>query len=607
VSGIVGILNRDRAPVNVELLTRMTASMDMQGPDLREVWGRGEAGLGHTLLRTTRESEAERQPCTIDGSVWIAADARVDARAELAESLESAGCHGVSGATDPELILHAYRTWGVDCLGRLIGDFAFLIWDSRARRMFGARDHLGVKPLYYAETDKSFICANAVDTLRLAPGVSSELNPQAVADYLIFDCCWDQTATYFAGIHRLPAGHYFLYTEQGFHTARYWSLQVKPVRYKRAYDYVDHFRELFQAAVNDRLRTTKVTVFMSGGLDSTIVAAHANRAMGTGLRAHTLVIDRLFADEERKYSQLAADFLSIPIEHLATDDILPYSHHLDWQFSKWTPETHPRAGVAYARDAAVSRYSRVALTGSGGDPDLHTNPGYIAGYLRPRRWWQLINGVAWYIRIGRRLPRLGIRSLLRKSLRGPQPFRPPYPAWLNPDLEKRLDLRERYEQIFVVKPLSEDGRSEAIESFSDPSWQSFFESLHPGITGFPLEQRHPFFDLRLVTFLTAIPPLPWCQEKLLFKAAGRGMLPREVLLRPKQPLIRDPIVEQLRPCGPEWWTGHFQPDPELARFVKLDAVSRNPGSASWELWKNLRLISLNYWLQAGRRPPAAAA
>jgi hypothetical protein len=85
------------------------------------------------------------------------------------------------------------------------------------------------------------------------------------------------------------------------------------------------------------------------------------------------------------------------------------------------------------------------------------------------------------------------------------------------------------------------------------------------------------------------------------------MLPAAVLLRPKQPLLHDPIAEQLRNCGPEWWANHFVPDPELARFVKLDAVSRNPGSSSWELWKNLRLISLNYWLKAGRRPPPTAA
>lgn len=607
MSGIVAVVNRDRAPVNLALLTRLAGSMDTQGPDLREVWSGGEAGLGHTLLGTTAEAETKRQPCTLDGLVWIAADARIDARAELAGSLEAAACKGVSGASDAELILHAYRAWGVECLRRLIGDFAFLIWDGRERSLFGARDHLGVKPLFYTDTGKSFFCSNALDTLRLAPGVSSELNIRTVADYLLFDCGWDRDATYFNGIYRLPAGHYFLYSEQGLRTASYWSPEVKPVRYRRAYDYVDRFRELFQAAVNDRLRTGRATIFMSGGLDSTMVAAHANRAKGTRLRAHTLVIDRLFADEERKYSQLAANFLSIPIEHLATDDILPYSHHLDWQFSKWTPEAHPRAGVAYARDCAASQYSRVALTGCGGDPDLHTDAGYIAGYLRPARWWQLVTGVAWHIRIGRRLPRLGIRSLLRKRLRAGQTFRPPYPPWLNPDLEKRLDLRGRYEQIFAVKPLSGDGRSEAIESFRDPSWQAFFEGLDPGITGFPLEQRHPFFDLRLVTFLTAIPPLPWCQEKLLFKAAGRGMLPPEILLRPKQPLLRDPIAEQLRHCGPEWWAKHFEPDPELARFVRLEAVFQNPGGASWELWKNLRILNLNYWLRSGRRPPAAAA
>lgn len=148
MSGIVGILNRDGAPVDRDLLAKMTGFMAFRGPDAQETWIDGNAGFGHTLLRTTWESEREKQPCTLEGQVWITADARIDRREELIQELQAAGRHPCKGATDPELILHAYHAWNEQCLEHLLGDFSFAIWDGRARRLFCARDHFGIKPFY---------------------------------------------------------------------------------------------------------------------------------------------------------------------------------------------------------------------------------------------------------------------------------------------------------------------------------------------------------------------------------------------------------------------------------------------------------------------------
>ena len=186
MSGIVGIINTDGAPVDRGLLVRLTASLDYRGPDARAVWIDGHVGFGHTMLRTTDESVHERQPLSLDGSVWITADARVDGRAELRRELGGERVAGLDTVTDVELILHAYRRWDTDCVDHLLGDFAFAIWDGRKQRLFCARDHFGVKPFFYARVRNAFVFGNTLNCLRLHPGVSDTLNEVAIGDFLLF-------------------------------------------------------------------------------------------------------------------------------------------------------------------------------------------------------------------------------------------------------------------------------------------------------------------------------------------------------------------------------------------------------------------------------------
>ena len=603
MSGICGILNRDGAPVDGNLLEEMTRSMVYRGPDAQEVWRDQAVGLGHTLLRTAWESAGERQPCTLDGQVWIAADARVDARAELIGKLESAGRREVRQATDAELILHAYQVWGEESPEHLLGDFAFLIWDGRRRVLFGARDPFGLKPFYYAEAGQSLLCGNTLGCLRRHPGISDELNDLAVADFLLFESNQDPATTYFAGIQRLPPGHCLTAAEKGLRVRRYWKLPVEEIRYQRGQDYVDRFRELLEQAVKDRIRTDKVAVLMSGGLDSTLVAAVANRLMGqasehAGLHAHTIVYDRMFADEERKYSRLAADFLRIPIEHLAADDYELYEQGRGWQFSTPEPGHDPLAGIRADSYRKLAGYTRVVLSGTGGDPALSTNDLYIADYLRLGALGELARGIGWCLRVGRRIPRLGIRSLLQSKLgRRKRGSGYSYPVWLNPELEKRLELRGRWD-LFNARASTGHIRAQARQDLQNPMWPAFFETLDPGITAFPMEQRHPFFDPRVATFLAGLPALPWCQEKNILRAAGLGIVPDSVRLRPKTPLARNPTLERLRGCGPEWWARHLDPVPEMARYVIREALPAR--AASSKGGEGLRAVSLNYWLQSGR-------
>ena len=603
MSGIFGILNRDGAPVDSGWLWQTTCSMAYRGPDAQQVWCGQAVGLGHALLRTTPESAAERQPCTLDGQTWIAADARIDARAELIAALESAGRREVRQATDAELILHAYHVWGEEGPQHLAGDFAFLIWDGSRRALFGARDPFGLKPFYYAETGQTLLCGNTLNCLRRAPGVSGKLNDDAIAGFLLFDCNQDPAATYFADICRLPPGHCLVAAETGLQIRRYWRLPVHEIRYRRGWDYMDRFRELFEAAVRDRLRTDRAAVLMSGGLDSTLVAAFANRLLGeasasSGLHAHTIVYDRLFADRERQYSGAAAGFLRIPVDYLPADDYDLYEQDRHRQFSKPEPEHNPIPGIQADCYRRIAGYARVTLSGMGGDPAIVTDDRYIAHYLKPAALWEFVMGVVWCLRVGRRIPRLGIRTLILNRPGREKPWhRYRYPDWLDPEFEKTLNLRDRWE-LFQRQPShGRHPRSRVRHDLENPLWPALFESLDPGFTGFPVEHRHPFFDPRVAAFLAGLPALPWCQEKNILRAVGAGLLPDLVRLRPKTPLVANPVLEKLRRCGPEWWARRLDPlAPELARYVTLQAL---PGLAA-SPGEGLRVLSLNYWLQGGR-------
>ena len=140
MSGLVAIVDLEGAPVDPNLLGKLTDALDSRGRDEKKTWINGHIGLGHTLHKTTNEAEYEHHPCTLDGNVWLIASARVDAREELVKKLGLQHQLKLKQTPDTELILHAYHTWGERCLDHILGDFAFVIWDSKRQKLFSARD-----------------------------------------------------------------------------------------------------------------------------------------------------------------------------------------------------------------------------------------------------------------------------------------------------------------------------------------------------------------------------------------------------------------------------------------------------------------------------------
>lgn len=602
MSGIVGIINFDDAPVDRALLQRMTGSMAHRGPDRQQIWADGNVGFGHTLLRTTIESQHEQQPLTLDGETWITADARIDDRAELIRQL--AASRGVIAAPDAELILRAYQRWGEDCVNYLIGDLSFAIWDRRQRRLFCARDHFGVKPFYYAELANCLVVSNTLNCIRQHPCVTKRLNDLAIADFLLFGHNPEVSTTAFDDIQRLAPAHQLTWSGDKPRKTRYWTLPSnKEIRYQRAGDYVDHCNELLDVAVADRLRTDKVAIYMSGGIDSPTLAATACRLRATqspalDLQAYCLVYDK-FPDPERHYAELVARALGMPIDFAAVDHYEMFERWGTPELRRPEPYDWPLLAINHDSLKKIENYSRVVLYGEDGDAVLM--PSGVFSMLKRMRFGQVLSDAGAYIFSHRRLPPLGlgIRVKLRHALGKPE-YRTPYPCWLNPDLAQRLNLSARWEDAQKPTPLNLPAvRPEAYHRLLQPIWQRLFEFNDPGATAVAVEHRFPLLDLRLVSYLLAIPSLPWCVNKELFRVAMQGSLPKPVLERPKTTLDFDPYQRHLEQHGCHWLDS-FEPAQRLATYVDRMAVPPVTGGAydPRVSWLHLRPLMLNYWLES---------
>jgi asparagine synthase (glutamine-hydrolysing) len=277
MSGICGQFNLDDAPVAAADLRAMTTMLERRGPEGSTQWQNGPIGLGHTLLATTPEMLFERQPLVhADTGCAITADVRLDNRNELLEALALSERHDSIG--DAELILTAYLSWGDACLDRLLGDFAFAIWDPRHRKLFCARDHFGMRPFYYHHApDKRFLFASDPRAILVLPQAPYKISDGRIADFLVPELEWiDYTSTFYEGVFRRPPGHKATATPAGIKLDEYWKPEPGPELGPLSdEDYRQGFLEVFSKAVEARLRAPSGTLgsMMSGGIDSGSVVA----------------------------------------------------------------------------------------------------------------------------------------------------------------------------------------------------------------------------------------------------------------------------------------------------------------------------------------------
>ena len=606
MSGIVALLRLDGAPVDAELLGRTTACLAYRAPDGTRTWSSGPAGLGHALLRTGDRERAADQPFTLDGATWIAADARIDGRAALVSELRAAGRAVDQDASSAELILHAYAAWGDDCPARLLGDFAFALWDGPRRRLFCARDLFGVKPLFHARAGASLVVSNTLDRVRLHPGVPDALDDAAVADFLVHGHLEELDLTVWRDVRALPPAH-ALVAEGGAVRVRRWGAlpaEAEPLRYRRVRDYVDHYLAVMGEAVRDRLPEGAAALFLSGGRDSTAVAALAREAIDRGerrteLRAYTAVYDRLLPDEERRYTAMAAEALRIPVRFTAVDGYEAFERWETPALLRPQPTDAVLGAIEADQLAQAAETARVLFTGQGGDAALRETRSRLTKLVVSGHPFRALREAAEYAWWHRRLPRPGVRSW-RADRTGASRWHARVPGWIDPDVARRVGLAERVAAWNAQAPPPHPLRPEALEQLSTPLWPALFAAYDPGATRVPVEVRHPYFDLRVVTFLLSIPPAQWYNDKVLPRMGMRGRLPDAFLRRPKTPLSGDPLEARLRDRGAGWLGGRTL-GAAVARFVDPEKVPRNVGGrgapSDAPLWEDVRPLALSLWLE----------
>jgi asparagine synthase (glutamine-hydrolysing) len=600
MSGIAGILNLDGSPVDTRLLARMTEYLRFRGPDAHGMHAIGNAGFCHTLLTLVDDSAADEQPFTLDGRRWIVADARIDARPDLVAALRAHGDELNAGASDAELILRAYGAWGDDCVAHLLGDFTFAIWDGPERRLFCARDHLGVKPFFYAQLGQTVVFSNTLDCVRLHPGVSSALDDFAIADFLLFGGNQEPGTTSFRDVQRLPPAHCLIGSREVVKRRRYWTLPLdEPIVLKRAEEYTERFLDLLRPAVFDRLRARRVGVLMSGGVDSPTLAAVATGLLREGpgdssVHAFTSVYDRLVPDGERHYAGLVADHLKIPIHYDVRDNETSIA---DWdRVVVHTPEPvdNPPAFMASTQFLEkMSARARVFLYGEGPDNALRYEwRPYLAHLVSGRRVGPLFRALSSDLMMH---PRVPLWSLIRQTVgaRGSaQQWRNEFPAWLTDALVERCGCRARWadqqERPASPHPLRPHGHA----AFAAPQWQLLFDDcdVHGALTG--TEMRHPFLDVRLLRYMLAVPAMPWCRNKLIIRRAMKKTLPHAVLSRKKASVRVSPDLARVSATG----LPRMTPSPILSTYVNAGKVPVAVGSIR-ELRAVLRPLGLSYWLR----------
>ena len=629
MSGIAGLYHLDGRPADPISLKRMTRAIAHRGPDGVRHWIGGPLGLGHLNLLTTPESCCEMQPlASDDGSLCLAMDGRIDNRAELRKALSSRGFDSDESG-DAGLVLRAYACWGEECPSRLMGDFAFAIWDSHQKQLFCARDHVGIRPFYYYRSASLFAFGSEIRAVVAVDAVPRRLNEARVVDYLVQILERDdKESTFYQGVLRLPAGHYLVVGPGRFEIRDYWNLTSPPLlKLASLQEYGEAFRAVFVEAVRCRLSSThRVGSTLSGGLDSSSVVCTIREILSAELSGPLHTISLVEADESkcgetpyikevlrggRVVPHIVRSDEASDMEPAMMESDEPFE--LSAYFCNWFI-------FAAAKRAGV----RVLLDGISGDHIIPPSA-YLATLFRSLDWKTLAAVLSYYHQTDpsstrwRMLARYGLAPLmpswlyegLRRLARshktpGPEDFR-----LANRAFATRMGISERIEHSRRQRrktAAAGDVRILHCSSFRSGILPFFFEQTGRRAASMGIETRHPFSDRRIIEFFLSLPlkmkcdvPLP----KMVIRESMTGILPEEVRLRTRVahpfPAFLSALLgryEALR--GPSISTlaldsvGKYVNMSPLAPW-EAELASGRTDDVAWSLW---RILNLAVWMRA---------
>jgi asparagine synthase (glutamine-hydrolysing) len=366
--GIVGLVKLDPgARPDEGRLLRMREALHHRGPDAAGLRVSGPAGLGHRRLSIVDVDGGHQPMANEDQSIWITFNGEIYNHAELRPELERRG-HRYHSRSDTETILHLYEEEGERCVERLQGMFAFAIWDQAAGRLLLARDRLGIKPLYYAETEQELLFGSEIKAILAAGGVRAALNEQIVPEFLATRFVSGKE-TFFRGIYKLLPGRTLSWSpREGRKERRYWSLPSEEPDSSGVFaDEARDLRETLGATVRSHLMSdVPVGLFLSGGIDSSGLAGLMAPMLREPLRTFSVGFDEREANE-LDYARLAAD--AVGAEHreivVSSREFFERLPQLVWHEDE--PIAFPSSVPLYFVSRLAREHVKVVLTGEGAD------------------------------------------------------------------------------------------------------------------------------------------------------------------------------------------------------------------------------------------------
>jgi asparagine synthase (glutamine-hydrolysing) len=599
--GLAGIYARPDERPGRQLLLSMAGELRHRGPEGTGLYLDERLGMVATRLAIVDLDHGDQPLSDERGRHWVMQNGEIYNYVELRAELQALG-HVFETRSDTEVIAHAYEQWGAECLQRLNGDFALAIWNRERRELFLARDRFGVRPLFLAELGGDFCFASEAKALLRHPRALRELDPDAVVEtFTLWSTLPDRSA--FKGIRELPPAHHLLIGPDGpGRMTRWWDLDYTPdLRPEK--ELLDELDELLVDATRIRLRAdVPVAAYMSGGLDSSALAAIATREVGSQLSAFGLGFADERFDESRYQDEVARhlglDFRRTVVDAEAIAQLLPRAVELG---EKPLLRTAP-APLLRLSETVSDTGLKVVLTGEGADE-------LFAGYDifredKVRRFWARDPSSALRPLLFARLNRFLGTDLRRAGgfvagfygrdlLNEKDPLYSHRIRFLNTSRCLRMLNRD-----FVAGSTREpDVTARLVErlpaGFAD--WTSlsraqyieiatFFEGylLHGQgdriLMGHSVEGRFPYLDFRVAELSAKLPDslrLRGLQEKYALHRIVAPRLPEQIVRRAKQP-YRAPIGSVLGgPAAPEYVRELLaRPQLEQAGLLDTTAVAR---------------------------------
>lgn len=562
--GICGVFDLSGQLVDAELIRRMMGVIRHRGPDEEGMFVENNIGLGIRRLSII-DLEGGKQPLgNEDHRIQVVFNGEIYNFVELTKELKALG-HRFQTRSDTEVIAHAYEQWGAKCVERFNGMFAFALWDSGKQSLFLARDHLGIKPLYYAQLGRRLVFASEIKAILQDPAYDRAVDHEALGQLFTFRYV-PSPLTLFKGIQKLPAGHFMVTSQSGSRIERFWKVVPNQTAKGTIAELINEYQDLLENAICLQLRSdVSLGLFLSSGVDSAAILAIMQKHCSGPVKTFTIGFDggertNEIADAKELAKMFDAEHYHLNISY---EDYLKYNERYMWDLEE--PVGNETAPAFYFVSKLASQHVKVALAGQGADEfwagygrHLGAKLGTLYGKL-PQALTQGIFALLHQCRyVPERLRRGGFAFSERDSLTrltkiysffDEEMKSHLYQPWLKHELGDfscggKESLKWLYSDVANLDALTQILYVDTRSSLPDDLLMVGDKMTMAN----SLEMRVPYLDYRLVQFAEMLPPglrLHGFQGKYLHKRALRKWLPRRVIYRKKKG-FENPIASWMR-------------------------------------------------------------